>query len=757
MSIGIECGDPGIPRWIVTAVLLLCGIGSGLVPVIPDARGAESSDPVTTIPLETGVRLRLVKRLQEGDGEGKITALAESFDGKFLAWGDDRGTVRLYSFDEKKRRTILDLSHLERSCDRVVRDLAFDNGGRLWWLDASENVYCAVLAAGKDPEIKKVIARRLGHCFMSPNLLPWGVVSEAMTLSLPPKTYLSLLEVGTGAIYESDVLFPDNWRKAKQVFMSVVRSPDGELLMAVGDLRAALLSLPDMNVLHRFDPPYPAAAAFSPGSKLVALATRRGDFFVWETETGKLVKSFPPPGYAVRARSLVFVGEDILYAADLPMYRFDLKTGSVNAVAGINAMVLLLSRSGDRLFVGTCGGGVEVFEVPPADRPRKPPETTPASLPDVNAAESSDTVATRPSQPTVRLRPVQRLQAGNRGDEEGDITALAESADGKFLAWGNVRGDIRLHSFDDKKSRTIWDVEEFRRQIRTVAGLSKDPQLAKLAVSLQDLDVELGRVEDLAFDDKGRLCWADDTGTHYCDVSCAELAAGKEVWRMKDGVGTGNPVVPANLLPWGVLSTVRKPRWSRVERLKIFEVGTGAVHESNALFPVQGVVNTLFQRAARSPDGNLLMAVAYGDSVLLSLPDMKVLRRFGQYAGKSAAFSPSSRLVALGTIARGVLVWETGTGKLVKAFDNSSPAKTVPSPTWVSIDSLVFAGEDTLYAADYRLYRIDLKTGSIDAVADVNATVLRLSRSGDRLFVGTYGGGVEVFEIPLADRPQAQR
>ncbi len=333
---------------------------------------------VATGPAEGTVSLRLVASLQKGNPHdaNKITALAESLDGKLLAWGDYKGSVRLHSFKSNETSTIRDRSTVDISTRRelhIIEDLAFDEKGLLWWVDHRRNVYCTEL---KDLQIKKTaVAARI--TVVTSNLLPWAVLSTDITLAWPPKEYLKLFEVGTGKVHESDVVFPRQ-RGVNEMVHDAVRSPDGKLLMAVADGDAALLSLPDLKIVRRFGQGWGESAAFSPSSKLVALGTDGRGVFVWRTETGKLVKQIPFRR-ATRITSLVFAGEDILYAADYPLYRIDVRKGTQTSVAKVNAQVVLLSKSGHRLFVGSYEGGVDVFQLPPTDVPQKDPTSRPTS------------------------------------------------------------------------------------------------------------------------------------------------------------------------------------------------------------------------------------------------------------------------------------------------------------------------------------------------------------------------------------------
>lgn len=324
------------------------------------------------------MQLRLIESLQgrrPGDDDADISALAESADGKLLAWGDDKGTVRLYSFPDKTTMSILDLSHLDITAQHSVRDLTFNDKGQLWWVDVSKGIYRAELVPGKDVQIEKVAVAADTNVIRS-NLLPMGVLSGD-SKSWPPKEVLKLLEVGSGKLHESDVVFPGQ-RGVNEVIQHAVRSPDGKLLMAVADGDAALLSLPDMKILRRFGQKWGESAAFSPSSKLVALGTDRRGVFVWEAETGKLVKTIPFRRAAV-IESVIFASEDVVYTGGYPLCRVDLRDGTAEAVSQANARVLLLSRSGKRLFVGTFEGGVEVFELPPGDATNKNPTSIPAS------------------------------------------------------------------------------------------------------------------------------------------------------------------------------------------------------------------------------------------------------------------------------------------------------------------------------------------------------------------------------------------
>ena len=315
--------------------------------------------------------------------------------------------------------------------------------------------------------------------------------------------------------------------------------------------------------------------------------------------------------------------------------------------------------------------------------------------------------------PALRLRLVQRLQDQTPGAL--DVNCLAQSPDGKRLAWGEATGAIGLHAFDS--GLTI-----------RVPNLQRD-----------DIGQERGIV-DLAFDDRGRLWWLEESG-RVCVSD--DPSDGTSPIRK---AAAPKPVVPSNLLPWGVLSIdFGRWLWSK-EGASILELQTGRVHKSEVLFPDQRGINAFVSGAVRSPDGQWLAVVADGNAALLSLPDMRIVRRLGPIAAESAAFSPTCGRIALGTYLRGVHVWQTQTDQFVQE---------VEMPGYAVVRSLVFVGEDILYTNDSPVCRVDLRTKSVAAVGPPGATVLLLSDGKDRLFVGTGEGGVDVYELPAVDRPPA--
>ena len=355
----------------IAIVSLACGQTPVAVEPAPSQIPAETATTAASQPAAETAALRLVASLQANSEEkySNVAVLAESLDGKLLAWGYPNGMVCVHSFEDGKTSTVLDLSHME-TLSRRVKDIAFDEEGRLWWRDATSGVFCADIS-GKEPRIDRVMALQ-GYNVISSNLLPWGVVTdEEKFIRLRLKTYLKLTIIDSEKGYTSDVVFPDlrPGGAVNELIQRAVRSPDGKYLMAVADGDAALLNLPDMKIIRRFGQGWGESAAFSPSSKLVAMGTYCRGIFVWETETGNLVKHIPLKRSDV-VQSLVFVGEDTLYANTHPVSRIDIKSGAVEAVADIrqmNAVRLLLSRSGDRLFIGMHGGAVEVYALPPKD------------------------------------------------------------------------------------------------------------------------------------------------------------------------------------------------------------------------------------------------------------------------------------------------------------------------------------------------------------------------------------------------------
>ena len=406
--------------WRLLVVLILGGVASLFHGTVPSLVAEEAGDVAATQPSPEREKLRFVERLQErrqGDDEADITALAESPDGKALAWGDCRGTIRVHSFDHSLTTTILDMSQKDITEGREVLDLGFDKDGRLWWLDLSSDVWCANPGEGGQWFIVREGTVPGSGVVLSSNVLPGGVLGIGDKFSRwLPRDFLMLRLLGNhNEVYSSEAVFPRGHGVATLIRIAV-RSPDGKMLMGVADRGAVLFRLPDLAILRRFGQVWGYSAAFSPSSRRVALGTNGKGAFVWETDTGKIVGKIS--GVGGKVSCLAFVGEDILYLGSYPLWRADLiwqryflvsplfawafsltasrksskcvessaailRTGSLALAAdvNVNAMTMLPSRSGDRLFVGVFEGGLEVFELPASDRSQKPPKTAPVSVP----------------------------------------------------------------------------------------------------------------------------------------------------------------------------------------------------------------------------------------------------------------------------------------------------------------------------------------------------------------------------------------
>jgi WD40 repeat protein len=262
--------------------------------------------------------------------------------------------------------------------------MGFGEEGDLWWWydqgNGGEAVKRAQMAADGSVKIGLAYSTTAIGVPTAVNLVPWGIVSmEGQRKSaFQPfgPWFLRAHVLGTNQVYASEPLIPDGSGRANEIVMNVVRSPDGRYLVALADEEATLLGLPSMKIIKRFDTHYNRSAAFSCSSALVAIATGSDGIFVWQTATGNPVRRISlygtslSLGFASGQSSMVFVGENALYPGSSPICRVDVNTGRVTALSDLHASVLLVSRSGERLYAGTQEGGVYVLELPVPDRPR---------------------------------------------------------------------------------------------------------------------------------------------------------------------------------------------------------------------------------------------------------------------------------------------------------------------------------------------------------------------------------------------------
>lgn len=249
---------------------------------------------------------------------------------------------------------------------------------------------------------------------------------------------------------------------------------------------------------------------------------------------------------------------------------------------------------------------------------------------------------TRPSTHRA-LRLVAAVHKTGKKTAEGvAVSAMAESPDGNYLAWGDEYGRVRIYSFARKEMRfvsfprkklqVVWD----GRHIRVHEKLEQE-------------------ILDLRFDGQGNLTWFD--------FSCHLVRAIPR----RDGAFKALPVISlpepgialcGKLLSNGLVvpQSVRTAGfWSRraTRGLKLTDLKGQALVTSEVLFLKHANVNEVAKHIAVSGDEKLLMVVAFGNAALVQLEGLKIMRRFDRGWGECGAFSPSAKLVALGTYGHG--------------------------------------------------------------------------------------------------------
>lgn len=289
---------------------------------------------------------------------------------------------------------------------------------------------------------------------------------------------------------------------------------------------------------------------------------------------------------------------------------------------------------------------------------------------------------------------------------------MAESVDGKFVVWGDSRGVVRVLRLAEKG---IVELRGDRGEGRRRCGV------------LDILCGHGGRVRWLAADGMLRVRSMprkrDDGAVKVNEVEGLLTSEAKATC---DGVVV--VVWTKARWPWQRKQGLLRLRFAGEERKRV---------ASLPVFPRQRGANELIGHLALSPDGRLLAAVADGDVAVLDVASMKILRRFGRGWGEAAAFSPSSKRLAVGTDGRGVLVWDVATGRLVKE---------VPLHRASDGSILAFQSENSLYAGSgprSELYYIELETGRAVVFGRfAGMCKILVSKSKGRVLLGLRTGDI---------------
>ena len=303
-----------------------------------------------------------------------VTAIAESPNGDYLAWGDDAGNVFAWEVDGDKIVALNDLK-LGRSIegvDRAARVLAiriYDDRGGLCWMDL-DGVVWEAQPRGGDEWSKRALHKR--EISRSATFTEDGFISSTLQSGWTDEYALDKYDMLTGRRLGTCKLYPPV-KGSTHYPETMALSADEKLLGVVSKCNAGVVSMDDFKLVRSFGVTGGDTIAISPDGSRAAVRTVRRELFVWDVSSGSLVhKPTHPPG---SGGPLAFPSETSLWfgAADR-IHRLDLASGRTETViSGVYASQMMFSRDRSRLYVGTRHGALHVYRVPSESKVSSPP------------------------------------------------------------------------------------------------------------------------------------------------------------------------------------------------------------------------------------------------------------------------------------------------------------------------------------------------------------------------------------------------
>lgn len=299
-------------------------------------------------------------------------------------------------------------------------------------------------------------------------------------------------------------------------------SADGTVILWDVEAGAALRQLPG-------HPGGATAVAFSPGGTTLVTAGADGTVRQWNSESGEEIAALAASNSPLRALEYSPEGSLLAAAGEEPEVWLWRAKGddTPRTLLGPGGVVsLAFSPDGRYLYLGPAAiSGEEIWRLDLADgTPRSGhradetavlhdlPLRPVLTLPDVGENTGRSTMAWTDGEVVLLGDPVdERVDVRLKGHSE-DVTALATSADGRFLASG---------AFD--KTVVLWDLDT-REEVRTLYGHAL--QLRCLAFSPDGSLLASGST------DRTVRLWEVETGRSVATLG-AMLAQASEMWQLE--------------------------------------------------------------------------------------------------------------------------------------------------------------------------------------------------------------------------------
>jgi WD40 repeat protein len=552
-----------------------------------------------------------------------INAIALSPDGRLLASGGVDNTIEIWDLAANRELRVIG------GYKAPVDSLAFSPDG-------------LVLAAGSDDGSMRLWEVSTGTDLSG--IGPQDVASNSVAFSANG----AVLAVGRsdGSVAVMRLRRQDALKLQGQqgAIHAVAVAPDGSLVASAGEDGTVSLWDTSSGKLVRTLKAHSSKAlcvSFSPDGRLIASAGDDGQVKLWDAASGQAMRSLalggktPLLGPSIHALAFSPDGRRVASgAADATVTIWDIASGEKRltlSVAGNRGFMnaIAFSNDGKLIFAGGDDDRVDVWDATTGHAVRVlDGQSRPA--PAVAYSSDGSAIATGYESGKIDIWNAATSERLRRLDGSSSINSVAFSPSGKILAAADTDGDV-----------VLWDLAT-GHEIRRLSGQPTP-------------------VYSLAFSPDGSVL---ASGGFDYSVRLWDVSSGKQLQRLKhDG-----PVDSVAFSPDGAMLV--SGGWDQTVR--IWDVATG---RQLRVLGKQAQLTLAGPQVALSRDGKLLAVGTLDGAIEVFDPHSgsktKTFRGEGPFV-VGLAFSPDGRVLAAGFLDNTIELWDTRTGKLLRTLTGHS-------------------------------------------------------------------------------------